>query len=90
MMICAECGTENPETARFCNGCAAPLTPLETAPTQRKVVTVLFCDVTGSTSLGEQLDPEALRACDGRLLRDAPAPRSSGTAARSRSSSATQ
>jgi class 3 adenylate cyclase/tetratricopeptide (TPR) repeat protein len=29
---------------------------------QRKVVTVLFCDVTGSTELGEKLDPEALRA----------------------------
>src|SRR5581483_2252635 len=28
---------------------------------QRKVVTVLFCDVTGSTELGETLDPEALR-----------------------------
>jgi class 3 adenylate cyclase/tetratricopeptide (TPR) repeat protein len=29
---------------------------------QRKTVTVLFCDVTGSTALGEQLDPEPLRA----------------------------
>ena len=29
---------------------------------QRKVVTVLFSDVTGSTALGEQLDPESLRA----------------------------
>jgi class 3 adenylate cyclase/tetratricopeptide (TPR) repeat protein len=29
---------------------------------QRKVVTVLFCDVVGSTSLGETTDPEALRA----------------------------
>jgi class 3 adenylate cyclase/tetratricopeptide (TPR) repeat protein len=28
---------------------------------QRKTVTVLFCDVTGSTTLGEELDPEALR-----------------------------
>jgi class 3 adenylate cyclase len=28
---------------------------------QRKTVTVLFCDVTGSTSLGESVDPEALR-----------------------------
>jgi class 3 adenylate cyclase/tetratricopeptide (TPR) repeat protein len=28
---------------------------------QRKTVTVLFCDVTGSTALGESLDPEALR-----------------------------
>src|SRR5205823_5048889 len=26
----------------------------------RKVVTALFCDVTGSTELGEELDPEAL------------------------------
>jgi class 3 adenylate cyclase/tetratricopeptide (TPR) repeat protein len=60
-MICAACGTENPEGARFCNGCAAPLAPAEAPPTQRKVVTVLFCDVTGSTTLGERLDPEALR-----------------------------
>src|ERR671937_375402 len=30
-------------------------------PMQRKVVTVLFCDVTGSTALGESVDPEALR-----------------------------
>src|SRR2546421_6827050 len=29
---------------------------------QRKVVTILFCDVTGSTAFGEQTDPEALRA----------------------------
>ena len=29
---------------------------------QRKTVTILFCDVTGSTSLGESVDPEALRA----------------------------
>jgi class 3 adenylate cyclase len=29
---------------------------------QRKTVTVLFCDVVGSTSLGESVDPEALRA----------------------------
>jgi class 3 adenylate cyclase/tetratricopeptide (TPR) repeat protein len=29
---------------------------------QRKTVTVLFCDVTGSTALGESMDPEALRA----------------------------
>jgi class 3 adenylate cyclase/predicted ATPase len=29
---------------------------------QRKTVTVLFCDVTGSTALGESVDPEAVRA----------------------------
>jgi class 3 adenylate cyclase len=29
---------------------------------QRKTVTVLFCDITGSTALGETIDPERLRA----------------------------
>ncbi len=61
MPICASCGRENPDDARFCNSCAAPLA---TAPSreQRKTVTVLFCDLTGSTALGESTDPEALRA----------------------------
>ena len=63
MLICASCGRENPEGARFCNSCGAALAVA--APAQREVrktVTVLFCDVTGSTALGESTDPEALRA----------------------------
>src|SRR5688572_14939293 len=36
----------------------------------RKTVTVLFCDVTGSTSLGEQLDPESLRALMARFFEE--------------------
>ena len=28
----------------------------------RKTVTILFCDVVGSTSLGERIDPETTRA----------------------------
>ena len=59
-MICPACGAENPAGARFCNACGAAL-PTEPAREVRKVVTVLFCDVTGSTALGEQLDPEQLR-----------------------------
>lgn len=31
-------------------------------PEERRVVTVLFADVTGSTALGESLDPEDVRA----------------------------
>lgn len=31
-------------------------------PVHRKVVTVVFCDVVGSTALGESIDPEAVRA----------------------------
>ena len=60
-MTCPVCGTENPSGARFCNACGAAL-PTEAAREVRKVVTVLFCDVTGSTALGERLDPETLRS----------------------------
>ena len=37
----------------------------------RKVVTVLFCDLAGYTSTGDQLDPEALRALQARYFDDA-------------------
>jgi class 3 adenylate cyclase/tetratricopeptide (TPR) repeat protein len=37
---------------------------------QRKVVTVLFCDLVGSTALGESTDPEALRARMQRYFED--------------------
>jgi class 3 adenylate cyclase/tetratricopeptide (TPR) repeat protein len=60
---CATCGRELGGDFAFCPYCGAALTTSPTLPReQRKVVTVLFCDVTGSTELGEQLDPEALRA----------------------------
>src|SRR5204863_7920290 len=36
---------------------------------QRKVVTVLFCDVVGSTSLGERTDPEVLRTLLARYFK---------------------
>jgi class 3 adenylate cyclase/tetratricopeptide (TPR) repeat protein len=59
-VICPTCGADNPLGARFCNACGAAL-PAEPAREVRKVVTVLFCDVTGSTAMGERLDPEQLR-----------------------------
>src|SRR3954452_20385814 len=61
-MLCPSCGFENPPVARFCMSCGAELGRAEPAREQRKVVTVLFCDMVGSTALGESLDPEALRA----------------------------
>ncbi len=60
MAACPACGKENPDGFQFCGFCAAPLT--DGGREQRKVVTVVFCDVTGSTALGESTDPEALRA----------------------------
>ncbi len=61
MIVCPECGFENPDGARFCAGCGKALEPAAPAREVRKTVTVVFCDVTGSTALGEQLDPESLR-----------------------------
>src|SRR5579885_322332 len=61
MAACPSCGKEAPGDFPFCPFCGAP-TAVPRAREVRKVVTVLFCDVTGSTELGERLDPEALRA----------------------------
>ena len=69
MTPCPSCGHANPKRARFCAECGMALVPAAEAPATREVrktVTVLFADVAGSTSLGEQLDPETLRALLGR------------------------
>jgi class 3 adenylate cyclase len=57
-------------------------TESEPAREVRKTVTVLFCDVVGSTQLGERFDPEILRGLMARFY--AAASRWSATAARSR------
>ena len=64
MAVCPSCGTENPESAKFCNECAAPLSEASPAPAleERKVVTVLFCDLVGFTAASEAADPEDVRA----------------------------
>src|ERR671939_727163 len=62
VLICASCGRVNPPGAGFCNSCGAALASPAVSREVRKTVTVLFCDLTGSTALGEQTDPEALRA----------------------------
>jgi class 3 adenylate cyclase/tetratricopeptide (TPR) repeat protein len=62
-LVCPSCGRENPDDARFCAGCATPLA-VETmrAREERKVVTVVFADLVGSTARAERLDPEDVRA----------------------------
>jgi class 3 adenylate cyclase len=57
-MNCPNCQTANPEGARFCLNCAAPLKSPRTVAGERKFVTVLFADMVDSTTIGEQLDPE--------------------------------
>jgi class 3 adenylate cyclase/tetratricopeptide (TPR) repeat protein len=58
---CSSCGRENAAGARFCDACGRPLRAHPADAASRKTVTVVFCDVTGSTALSEGLDPETLR-----------------------------
>jgi class 3 adenylate cyclase/tetratricopeptide (TPR) repeat protein len=61
VLICPSCGEENPDRFRLCGFCGTPLAA--SVPTQdvRRTVTIVFCDLVGSTDLGETLDSEALR-----------------------------
>jgi class 3 adenylate cyclase/tetratricopeptide (TPR) repeat protein len=59
---CSTCGFESERPFRFCPECGAEQAAATPSREQRKTVTVLFCDLTGSTALGETLDPERLRA----------------------------
>jgi class 3 adenylate cyclase/tetratricopeptide (TPR) repeat protein len=59
-VICPSCGQESPAGFRFCGACGAALVP-EPQAEVRKTVTILFCDLVGSTALGERTDPEVLR-----------------------------
>ena len=61
MAICERCGIESPTGFRFCGSCGALLTVAPPPADARKVVTALFCDIVGSTALGEELEPERLR-----------------------------
>jgi class 3 adenylate cyclase/tetratricopeptide (TPR) repeat protein len=69
MPFCGQCGTENPEVAKFCFACGAALVTAAPAPEaapappheSRKIVTIVFSDLKGSTAMGEKLDSESLR-----------------------------
>src|SRR3954470_15024513 len=61
MQLCPNCGEENPAKFRLCGFCGTPLAPAVPVQEVRKLVTILFCDLKGSTNLGEQLDSESLR-----------------------------
>jgi class 3 adenylate cyclase/tetratricopeptide (TPR) repeat protein len=62
MTTCVRCGAELPEGARFCPACGAPVEAAPPAAEERKLATVLFGDLVGSTELGASQDPERTRA----------------------------
>jgi class 3 adenylate cyclase/predicted ATPase len=74
--ICAACGAANDRGEKFCGGCGARLPAVAPAPGvptpapapdpavpagERRQLTVLFCDLVGSTPLSQQLDAEEWR-----------------------------
>src|SRR6266851_7924197 len=76
-LSCPACGNLNQPEAAFCDHCGTPLTtqplafktpdPGHRTPdiprpdAERRQLTVMFCDLVGSTALSQQLDPEELR-----------------------------
>ncbi|HLM94173.1 MAG TPA: adenylate/guanylate cyclase domain-containing protein, partial [Gaiellaceae bacterium] len=70
MQTCRSCGAEQASDARFCSNCGTALQPLgeELSQQERRIVTVLFSDLAGSTALGEQLDPEDVRRVQAELF----------------------
>jgi class 3 adenylate cyclase len=70
MGLCPTCGESNPDRAKFCSECATPL-GVRGERVERKVVTALFCDLVGSTALGETHDPEVLEPLLARYFDDA-------------------
>lgn len=69
---CPACGVVNPAPNKFCGDCGTKLrvdsrravvpTARDARPIERRQLTVLFCDLVGSTALSARLDPEDFSA----------------------------
>jgi class 3 adenylate cyclase len=70
--VCPKCAVENAHNAKFCSQCGVSLDPLPNRDTEaesrkhaltgeRRHLTVLFCDLVGSSEIAARLDPEEWR-----------------------------
>lgn len=82
---CRTCGRDNPPGKRFCGDCGAPLASGDSPErsstvatgasamspgAERRLLTVMFCDLVDSTVLASRLDPEDLRPVIGEYHKD--------------------
>lgn len=58
--VCGTCAGDVPEAARFCPSCGTPQVVGATTE-ERRIVTVMFADIVGFTSLAERMDPEQVK-----------------------------
>ena len=70
-ILCAACDAANPPSAKFCSHCggslierlnSASIKPVGASEAERRQLTVMFCDIIGSTEISSRLDPEDLSA----------------------------
>jgi len=62
MTTCSACGAPLPKEARFCPACGAAIEAAVLATEERKLATIVFADLVGSTELADSQDPERVRA----------------------------
>jgi class 3 adenylate cyclase/tetratricopeptide (TPR) repeat protein len=68
VVTCQSCGNEVAAEFAFCPHCGAAIGSPHAAGEERKLVTLLFADITGSTQLAEVLDPEVVRELMGEYF----------------------
>ena len=62
-MICTNCGFNNQTAAKFCGGCGSTLR-IDSAGSlqaERRILSVIFCDIVGATNISGKMDPEDFR-----------------------------
>src|ERR1043165_7659529 len=77
MMTCSKCGSMNPESSAFCGRCGNSLSTgnsaresdIELTRAERRRLSIIFCDLVGSTELSGQMDPEELHHLTGEYQR---------------------